>query len=71
MIPVTKPFLSPFSVYSHFLEGIWKRQWLTNMGPLASDLEMRLKDLLENTELGVKCKKFWIPWIPAVIKKNL
>lgn len=47
MIPVTKPFLPPISVYSHFLEGIWKRQWLTNMGPLASDLEMKLKDLLK------------------------
>lgn len=35
MIPVTKPFLPPQQVYQHYLEGIWKRQWLTNMGPLA------------------------------------
>lgn len=47
MIPVTKPFLPPLSIYTHFLEGIWKRQWLTNMGPLASDLEMQLKDFLK------------------------
>lgn len=47
MIPVTKPFLPPISVYNHYVEGIWKRQWLTNMGPLASDLEMQLKDFLK------------------------
>ena len=46
MIPVTKPFLPPQNVYQHYLDGIWKRQWLTNMGPLASDLEIRLKDFL-------------------------
>lgn len=49
MIPVTKPFLPPLEEYEHYLEGIWKRQWLTNMGPLASDLEMKLK-----AHLGVK-----------------
>ena len=43
MIPVTKPFLPPEEEYKTYIEGIWKRQWLTNMGPLASDLEMRLK----------------------------
>src|SRR5690606_8060593 len=43
MIPVTKPFLPPEEEYNEYIEGIWKRQWLTNMGPLASDLEMRLK----------------------------
>ena len=46
MIPVTKPFLPPQQVYQNYLDGIWKRQWLTNMGPLASDLEIRLKDFL-------------------------
>lgn len=46
MIPVTKPFLPPHEEYSKHLHGIWKRQWLTNMGPLASDLEMRLKNHL-------------------------
>lgn len=43
MIPVTKPFLPPAEEYESYIQGIWKRQWLTNMGPLASDLEMRLK----------------------------
>lgn len=46
MIPVTKPFLPPQEEYNKYLQGIWKRNWLTNMGPLASDLEMRLKDHL-------------------------
>jgi len=46
MIPVTKPFMPPQHLYHNYLEGIWKRQWLTNMGPLASDLELRLKEFL-------------------------
>lgn len=46
MIPVTKPFLPPMEDYTKYLTGIWKRNWLTNMGPLASDLEMRLKNHL-------------------------
>ncbi len=46
MIPVTKPFLPPKDVYESYLDGIWQRNWLTNMGPLASDLELRLKDHL-------------------------
>jgi len=46
MIPVTKPFLPPIEEYKKYIDGIWRRQWLTNMGPLASDLEMKLKDHL-------------------------
>ena len=51
MIPVTKPFLPPQAEYQRYLEGIWQRQWLTNMGPLSSDLEMRLKDHLNINHL--------------------
>ena len=47
MIPVTKPFLPPIEEYQKYLPGIWKRQWLTNMGPLASELEMKLKEHLD------------------------
>lgn len=47
MIPVTKPFLPPQQIYQSYLDGIWKREWLTNMGPLASDLELRLKAFLK------------------------
>ncbi|KAA5536253.1 DegT/DnrJ/EryC1/StrS family aminotransferase [Taibaiella lutea] len=46
MIPVTKPYLPPKEEYQEYLNGIWQRQWLTNMGPLANDLELRLKDYL-------------------------
>ena len=46
MIPVTKPFLPPQEEYEKYLDGIWKRNWLTNMGPLASQLEMELKSFL-------------------------
>lgn len=46
MIPVTKPFLPPREEFDKYISGIWKRQWLTNMGPLASDLEMKLKEFL-------------------------
>lgn len=47
MIPVTQPFLPPQQIYNSYLEGVWKRQWLTNMGPLASQLEMELKSFLK------------------------
>lgn len=47
MIPVTKPFLPPIEEYEKYLAGIWKRDWLTNMGPLANELELRLKDYLD------------------------
>lgn len=47
MIPVTRPFLPPEQIYQSFLHGIWQRQWLTNMGPLASQLEMELKSFLK------------------------
>lgn len=46
MIPITKPFLPPQEEYTNYLTGIWQRQWLTNMGPLASSLELALKDHL-------------------------
>ncbi len=46
IIPVTKPFLPPLEEYQLLVDGIWQRQWLTNMGPLASDLEMQLKIFL-------------------------
>lgn len=46
MIPVTKPFLPPQQIYQFYLDGIWKRNWLTNMGPLANQLENELKTFL-------------------------
>mgnify|MGYP003599891718 CR=1 FL=1 len=51
MIPVTQPYLPPQGEYEKYLEGIWTRSWLTNMGPLASQLEMELKDYLKVNHL--------------------
>lgn len=51
MIPVTKPFLPPIDEYQKLIEGVWRRQWLTNMGPLASDLEIKLKEFLNVNHL--------------------
>ena len=47
MIPVTKPFLPAKEKYLEYIDGIWKRGWLANMGPLSNDLEMRLKNHLD------------------------
>jgi len=46
MIPVTKPFLPSQEIYQQYIDGIWKRQWLTNMGPLSNELEIQLKGYL-------------------------
>jgi dTDP-4-amino-4,6-dideoxygalactose transaminase len=46
MIPVTKPYLPPFQEYQEYLEGIWKRQWLTNNGPLVNELELKISEYL-------------------------
>ena len=47
MIQVNKPFLPPLEDYQKYLDGIWQRQWLTNMGPLNKDLEEKLKKYLD------------------------
>lgn len=46
MIPVTRPFLPPTEEYNQYLQGIWKRNWLTNNGPLVNELELQLKKYL-------------------------
>lgn len=46
MIPVTKPFLPPKEEYDIYLHDIWKRNWLTNNGPLVNELELTLKEYL-------------------------
>ena len=51
MIPVTKPFLPPREEYEKYLAGVWQRQWLTNMGPLANELELKLKEFLKVNHL--------------------
>ena len=51
MIPVTKPFLPPAEEYEKYIKGIWKRQWLTNNGPLVNELELELKEYLDTPHL--------------------
>jgi dTDP-4-amino-4,6-dideoxygalactose transaminase len=46
MINVTKSYLPPFEEYKYWLEKIWETSWLTNQGPLVTELEKRLKDAL-------------------------
>ncbi len=47
-INVTKAFLPPAEEYRRYLDGIWSRVWLTNHGPLVTELESRLQ-----THLGL------------------
>jgi dTDP-4-amino-4,6-dideoxygalactose transaminase len=47
MIPITKPFSPPLEEYQILLQGIWKRNWFTNNGPLVNDLELKLKKYLD------------------------
>ncbi|MEO5603888.1 MAG: DegT/DnrJ/EryC1/StrS family aminotransferase [Cyclobacteriaceae bacterium] len=47
MIPVTKPFLPPIEEYERYVRDIWKRNWLTNNGPLVNELELKLKEHLD------------------------
>jgi dTDP-4-amino-4,6-dideoxygalactose transaminase len=47
MINVTKPFLPPREEYEQYIDGIWKREWLTNNGPLVNELELKLKQYFD------------------------
>jgi dTDP-4-amino-4,6-dideoxygalactose transaminase len=51
MIPVTKPYLPPYAEYEAYLKSIWQRDWLTNNGPLVSELELKLKEYLDQKHL--------------------
>lgn len=46
MINVTSPFLPPREEYDRYIDKIYDKKWLTNMGPLSSELELKLKDYL-------------------------
>ncbi len=47
MINVTSPFLPPKEEYLAYVDEIWKRNWLTNNGPLVNELELQLKRYLQ------------------------
>lgn len=51
MIYITKPFIPPIEEYQAYLKGIWKRNWLTNNGPLVEELEKKLKEYLKVNNL--------------------
>lgn len=46
MINVTKTYLGDIDKFKRYVEGIYARGWLTNHGPLAGELESRLKEYL-------------------------
>lgn len=48
-IQFNKPFLPPIEEYESYLNEVWERGWLTNNGPLVSELEHNLR-----LYLGVK-----------------
>lgn len=51
MIEVTRPFMPPFEEYNTLLKGVWERKWLTNNGPLVQQLELELREYIENNNL--------------------
>lgn len=46
MINVTRSFLPPRDEYDKYLDRIWESHWLTNNGPMAKELEAKLKGYL-------------------------
>ena len=51
MIPVTKPFMPPQHEYREKIRAIWELGWLTNHGPMVTELELQLKRHLDLTRL--------------------
>lgn len=50
-INVTSPFLPPKAEYLKYVDGIWDRKWLTNHGPLVTELELGIKEYLGVADL--------------------
>lgn len=44
MIPVTRPYLPDQKKYQKYIDQIFRRNWLTNNGPLVNELELKIKD---------------------------
>lgn len=44
MINVTKTYLPPLERYNEYLKQVWKSGWITNHGPLVTELEEKLKN---------------------------
>jgi len=52
MIPVTKPFLPPLEHYQTEISEIFRRNWITNDGPLVRSLETRVRQKLGSNEMA-------------------
>lgn len=46
IIPTCKPYLPELSRFHDYLQEIWERNWVTNHGPLVSELEKELSNYL-------------------------
>lgn len=46
MINVTKTFLPPLDEFIDKIKPLWQSRWITNQGPLAEELESKLKEFL-------------------------
>ena len=53
MIDVTRPFLPPIDKINLLLDGIWKRNRLTNNGPLIQELEKKLSKYLGHQDIVI------------------
>jgi dTDP-4-amino-4,6-dideoxygalactose transaminase len=53
VINVTKTFLPPIDAYQQILQRAWDNQWLTNRGELVLELEEKLKNYLEVSNIIV------------------
>ena len=51
MINVTKSFLPPIDEYISYISKVWENNWLTNQGPLATELEDKLKQYMNTNNL--------------------
>jgi len=52
-ILVTKPSLPPFDEYTTLIQQIWQNRWLTNSGPLHTELQKNLAAYLNLSEKNI------------------
>ena len=53
MINVNKVFLPPREFYNKYLDKIWEGYWLTNQGPLLTELEKKVEQYLQSEYVQV------------------
>lgn len=47
LIPITRPYMPTKEKFMEYAQRIWENRWLTHGGPLACDLQERLKERLK------------------------